>query len=1031
MVDILDALAGLVGKQEVRTDYQPKTAEAKGRSRGERNNNPGNLEDGPFTRSQPGYQGSDGRFARFATPQHGEAAQENLLRNGKRYRGKPISQLIQIYAPPGDNSDASIRNYIGYVAARAGVDPDGTIPPEKYGTIAAAMREFETGNRGNVRFQKYGGRVGSGTGKPNGAGGSYNADKPGIGVADPAAYLADLESKLAPEVAASGGVTQQAQATFGSDAELRTRADAVEKQIESQGTHLDVLDQTMQVAQAASREAMTRQIEQTRDISNEIVAGTQELKAKVIPVFAARARIADQLDRTAQMNPLERGLRGIFDLDYDQKHLTRQLEVFDRTLEMRSRDFDYLNNLQAVALNEIQRRYTMDTSIPALMQKQAEEDLGLVGMRITQTAGMLGNLRDRITTESQVIGAKAVARQDLLGRLDLPTVTNLMNQAQANNGIVQFNGAEFSYKELRDRLQAGERQELDTESYRMAIAGGRMDMAGKYADNLAQSLTRGQLEAAIQNGGVHNGVQLKQDVLASLYQTAVSRDETRAEVAGRSMPASLALKAGSDYMTQTVNLYNRARGLFGSQVMEGSTAAMERGAMLVQKLVAATEAGAPPETISVLTQQIAQNTQEHQKFIEDRILQSVGGDKRAAGYMRGFVFGAELSPGTAAEAMTYFAMKGNLPDGITLSPETQQVFRLAQKEVELGRQQAPGGKKLTESALALFVQRRVTEQAGAIMGRARHDQLYESLPAVSRAAGHPFGKFPAQRWAEIRSESQMTAAESIAAAVSTTPQNVLTMLRTGKPLEDTPESKELMSQVQKQAANYNAVEMQTMVRLLDREAPVVSGRSNSSIMTEFLGSPQMTGAASTHSRSLGSQSIGEYLANPLVAGQTEKRIADTRQLALDAQAAVNGADRQLAQNPATNMLFRPVTRTQMILKAIPGIGQEGVQALTPFVRDYFRQYTAERAASGVNLREFETPNQRFLREDAALYAALLATKFGDPKLETYRKKALQGWQENATQQQGFMQNMMDLVTADVDLDERDFPIGEQPRVGGN
>ena len=48
--------------------------------RGIRNNNPLNIEDGDFARSQPGYVGSDGRFAQFQTPQHGVAAADSLLR---------------------------------------------------------------------------------------------------------------------------------------------------------------------------------------------------------------------------------------------------------------------------------------------------------------------------------------------------------------------------------------------------------------------------------------------------------------------------------------------------------------------------------------------------------------------------------------------------------------------------------------------------------------------------------------------------------------------------------------------------------------------------------------------------------------------------------------------------------------------------------------------------------------------------------------------------------------------------------------
>ncbi|MFA7334932.1 MAG: hypothetical protein WC130_11670 [Kiritimatiellia bacterium] len=134
-----------------------------GPSLGERNNNPGNLEDGEFARSQPGYVGTDGRFARFATPEAGAKAQETLLANAYIGRGQNTIQSIiegvpgeggrrvHGYSPRqsdgGDNTDEQVNNYIGYVARRAGVDPTAPIPPDRVSAVAAAMREFETGQR--------------------------------------------------------------------------------------------------------------------------------------------------------------------------------------------------------------------------------------------------------------------------------------------------------------------------------------------------------------------------------------------------------------------------------------------------------------------------------------------------------------------------------------------------------------------------------------------------------------------------------------------------------------------------------------------------------------------------------------------------------------------------------------------------------------------------------------------------------------------------------------------------------------------
>lgn len=116
-------------------------------ARGVRNNNPGNLKALPWTQKQAGYSGTDGAFARFATPEAGIAAQENLLGqhyvNGKR----SINDIVDKYLGVGDaeNSRASRANYKTYVAGRLGIPLDQPVAPAMLKQLGAAMREFENG----------------------------------------------------------------------------------------------------------------------------------------------------------------------------------------------------------------------------------------------------------------------------------------------------------------------------------------------------------------------------------------------------------------------------------------------------------------------------------------------------------------------------------------------------------------------------------------------------------------------------------------------------------------------------------------------------------------------------------------------------------------------------------------------------------------------------------------------------------------------------------------------------------------------
>lgn len=91
------------------------------------------------------------QFQHFSSPQEGIQAQEAQL---GRYMGRGlnnVSSIVETYAPRrsrgGDNSDASVNNYIGYVSKRLGVNPQDALSPSILPRLGQAMREFETGKK--------------------------------------------------------------------------------------------------------------------------------------------------------------------------------------------------------------------------------------------------------------------------------------------------------------------------------------------------------------------------------------------------------------------------------------------------------------------------------------------------------------------------------------------------------------------------------------------------------------------------------------------------------------------------------------------------------------------------------------------------------------------------------------------------------------------------------------------------------------------------------------------------------------------
>ena len=114
--------------------------------RGLRNNNPGNIEDGDFARSQPGYKGGDGRFAIFESPEAGVNAQGNLLRAYGNKGIDTLSGIINRWAPAADNNNTPA--YIAAVSKMTGIDPNQHLDmndPNVRNKIASAIGQYENG----------------------------------------------------------------------------------------------------------------------------------------------------------------------------------------------------------------------------------------------------------------------------------------------------------------------------------------------------------------------------------------------------------------------------------------------------------------------------------------------------------------------------------------------------------------------------------------------------------------------------------------------------------------------------------------------------------------------------------------------------------------------------------------------------------------------------------------------------------------------------------------------------------------------
>lgn len=113
-----------------------------GGNRGLRNNNPGNIEYGPFA-IKHGAIGTDGRFAIFPTIEIGRAAANSLLDSYQRQGINTIGGIINRYAPKKDHND--VVAYGAALSKATGRGLNDQLLPSDRAALLAAIFAHESG----------------------------------------------------------------------------------------------------------------------------------------------------------------------------------------------------------------------------------------------------------------------------------------------------------------------------------------------------------------------------------------------------------------------------------------------------------------------------------------------------------------------------------------------------------------------------------------------------------------------------------------------------------------------------------------------------------------------------------------------------------------------------------------------------------------------------------------------------------------------------------------------------------------------
>jgi hypothetical protein len=116
-----------------------------------RNNNPGNLRKGQYSRNN-GCIGYSGGFAVFPTQEQGHAALVDLIKNG--YKDSSLESMIKHYAPPKDRNKTA--RYLKFILSQLGIKNPKTMVRDLTVTqlekLVKAIEQFEGWKTGKTEL---------------------------------------------------------------------------------------------------------------------------------------------------------------------------------------------------------------------------------------------------------------------------------------------------------------------------------------------------------------------------------------------------------------------------------------------------------------------------------------------------------------------------------------------------------------------------------------------------------------------------------------------------------------------------------------------------------------------------------------------------------------------------------------------------------------------------------------------------------------------------------------------------------------
>lgn len=730
-----------------------------------------------------------------------------------------------------------------------------------------------------------------------------------------------------------------------------------------------------QVQQNSQMQAEQQQIQQEREaglqsanqqrklVLANMAANTEKMRAAAQPIFQRQLEVTNRLAELNDTNPLEKGIRGIFDLNYNERYLSEQNAIFSEELRKLGSTYQATMAADIQAADLISEGFRMEDSERELHLQGLTQKAAILGQGFALQTQSLGLLNTALDAENGRISSINQQVQFITQNMEGPEAQRLADIARNNpGGITQVNGVPISAAQLQRVADNYTQHQLSLESLSMSIQLGRQEFQQKLMDNVVETMTEPQLDAAIsQNGLIRgpDGTAIQLDPLKLNQRKAgfmqVRETGAMADVIAN---APVAVREMTRQMEQRhLITRNRATELNSGNIPPELERQFQANAVELKEIARLQNEGNAngrgAEVAAQLAPRIEAMSKQTDSLVRNMSKRIGGNDEDMQEVAYQYLTGGSVNGVIAIRAFAKSAIAGSVPSLARSSPNAQAAWNTALGAVQqVNQMEQVRGTKMSAQEKLQNVTAVLQNSLAETVGRNQFELLSSRVPDLARAANHPFGRVPQQEYQAALINAQDRAIGNAARQFGLERESVLQLSQGGAARAAVMNAAGIKDKVDK--AQYagqtgvNAVDAflaQNQGKLLLEFLDSTSARTNdfrpSQAYVSFMNSPEVLNAANNINKASQMSSFGDFLIGGAAEGAVATATKNFGQDIKTAQAIRKSEQQSRIHDSWMDFNQDPVKRMQVLFSGRENFTPQQEQTLLqgliakvgPFKRD--------------------------------------------------------------------------------------------------